>query len=55
MVGEMAPFFTWTELPISLRYGPATEFTNCGFEKILPADATVDERTDDYSPSRRKV
>src|SRR5262245_61304786 len=55
MVGERAPFFSPTELPISLRYGRATEFTSCGFEKILPADATVDERTEDNSPLRRNV
>ena len=55
MVGETGQFLKPSELIILLGYGAATKFTNCGFEKILPSDATVDERVRDSSPSRRKV
>jgi hypothetical protein len=55
IVTEIVDFLEWDELAILLRYGAATKFTNCGFEKILPADATIDERTGENSRSRRKV
>jgi hypothetical protein len=55
IVGEMDYSLKSSELAILLGYGAVPKFTNCGFEKILPADATVDERIGDSSPSRRKV
>jgi hypothetical protein len=44
-----------SELAILLGYGAVPKFTNCGFEKFLPPDATVDENVDENSPSRRTV
>jgi hypothetical protein len=55
IITEIDDFIGWDELAILLRYGAATKFTSCGFEKFLPADATIDERTGENSRSRRKV